>query len=377
MLKKFIYPIATLSGTIIGVGIFSLPYITFQVGTWVMLGYFLLLGSLVILIHYLFGEVALKTPDFLRLPGYAKFHLGSWARKIALTSTILGIFGAILAYLIVGGEFLENLFSPIFGGGNLIYTLFYFALGAALIFSGIKLISKVEFWGLIVLCVILLLIFLNGKNFINIENLFLFGDWKSGIGNLFLPYGPILFSLWGASLIPEVEEMLGENKKLLRKVIPISILIPIIVYLFFIFLILGITGKETTESALLGLRTFLGDKMVSLALFFGIITTFTSFIALGLTLKKVFCYDLKIDKNLAWAITCFVPLTLFLAGIKSFISIISLVGGVMLGIDGILILLMYQKLQVKSQKSKIKSFLVYPLILALLGGIIYEMVYFI
>ncbi|PIR02204.1 MAG: hypothetical protein CO031_00065 [Candidatus Nealsonbacteria bacterium CG_4_9_14_0_2_um_filter_37_38] len=366
---KIIYAIATLSGTIIGVGLFSLPYITSKVGFWVILGYFLVLGTLVILVHLFFGELALKTPDFKRLPGFASYYLGNWGERIALISTILGVFGAILAYLIVGGEFLTNLLSPVFGGNNLLYTLLYFSLGASLIFFGIKAISKVEFWGLILFFVILFLIFLKGKYLINIENLFLIRNWELGIRNWFLPYGPILFSLWGASLIPEVEEMLRENKKLLPKIILISILIPILVYLFFIYLILGITGPQTTESALSGLRNFLGDRIVSLALFFGVLTTFTSFIALGLTLKKVFWYDLKIEKNIAFAITCFIPLTLFLIGIKQFIPIISFVGATMLGIDGILILLMYRKI-------KPKNFLVYPLFLILFGGIIYEIIYF-
>ena len=373
---KLIYAIATLSGTIIGVGLFSLPYITLKVGFLVMLGYFLVLGTLVILVHQFFGELALKTPDLKRLPGFAKFHLGKWGEKLAFLSSIFGIFGAILAYLIVGGEFLGNLLSPFFGGGNLIWTLFYFAVGALLIFFGIKAIAKVEFWGLILFFFVLILIFLRSKFLINIENLFI-SQWSIVKSHLFLPYGAILFSLWGAALIPEVEEMLGERKKLLKKIIPIAILIPILVYLFFIYLILGITGAQTTESALTGLRNFLGDRIVSLALFFGVLTTFTSFITLGLTLKKVFWYDLKVEKNLAWAITCFIPLILFLIGIKQFIPVIIFVGGVMLGIDGILILLMYHKLQVKNQKSRVKSYLMtFPLILIFLGGIIYEIIYF-
>ncbi len=148
-MSKLIYPIATLSGTIIGVGLFSLPYITSKVSFWVMLGYFFVLGILIILVHLFFGELALKTPDFKRLPGFAKFHLGNWGQNLAYISTILGIFGAILAYLIVGGEFLTELFSPILGGNSLIWTIFYFVLGATIIFLGIRVISKVEFWGLI------------------------------------------------------------------------------------------------------------------------------------------------------------------------------------------------------------------------------------
>lgn len=368
---RLIYAIATLSGTIIGVGFFALPYITLKVGFWVILGYFLVLGSLVILVHQFFGEVALKTPDLKRLPGFAKFHLGKWGEKIAFFSSIFGIFGAILAYLIVGGEFLGNLLSPIFGGGNLIWTLIYFSFGAILIFSGVKAISKVEFWGLIGFFLILILIFFQAKGLINIENLFLVNDqWSLVKSHLFLPYGAILFSLWGAALIPEVEEMLGKRKNLLKKIIPISILIPIFVYLFFIYLILGITGPQTTESALTGLRDFLGDGIISLVLFFGVLTTFTSFITLGLTLKKVFWYDLKIEKNLSWAITCFIPLLLFLIGIKQFIPVILFVGGVTIGIDGILILLMYRKINPE-------KLLVYPLFLIFLGGIIYKIIYFI
>jgi len=365
-MKNFIFPIATLSGTIIGVGLFSLPYITLQVGFWVMAGYFLVLGTLVILVHLFFGELALKTPDLKRLPGFAKIYLGNLGEKVAFLSSILGIFGAILAYLIVGGEFLTSLFSPIFGGNTLFWTLFYFALAAALIFFGIKAIAKIEFWGLILFFIILIVVFFKSFSQIKLANLFPWPDF----GQLFLPYGAILFSLWGAALIPEVEEMLGEKKQLLKKIIPIAILIPIFVYLFFIYLILGITGTQTTESALTGLRNFLSPSLVSLALFFGVLTTFTSFIALGLTLKKVFWYDLKIDKNIAWLITCFIPLILFLIGIKQFIPVIVFVGAIMLGIDGILILLMYQKIKPE------RKLLIYPLALIFLGGIIYEIIYF-
>jgi len=371
-MKNLIYSIATLSGTIIGVGLFSLPYITLKVGFWVMLGYFLILGALVILIHLLFGELALQTPDFKRLPGFAKIYLGSWGEKIAYFSIISGSFGAILIYIIIGGEFLGNLLSPIFGGGNFVWTLFYFSAGAVLIFFGIKSISKIEFWGLIGFFIILILIFLRGKELINIENLFI-GNGKLEIRNLFLPYGPILFSLWGASLIPEIEEMLAGNKKLIRRIIVISMLIPIFVYLFFIYLILGITGAQTSVSALGGLQKFLDNRVVSLGFFFGVLTTFTSFITLGLTLKKVFWYDLKLDKNLSWLITCFLPFILFLIGIRQFIPLISFIGGVMLGIDGILILLMYKK----QVKSLLLYLLIYPLILILLGGIFYEIFYFI
>jgi hypothetical protein len=191
-----------------------------------------------------------------------------------------------------------------------------------------------------------------------------------GSGNWFLPYGPILFSLWGASIIPEAEEMIPDKKHLLKKILVSAILIPIFVYLLFTFLVLGITGTQTTESALGGLGKALGSGFMSLVFLFGFLTTFNAFLSAGVTLKKSFLYDLKIERKIAWAITCFVPLILFLMGIKSFIPIISIIGGVTIGIDGILILLMYHKINRK-------NILVYPLILIFIFGIIYEIIYFV
>lgn len=365
---KSIYATAILSGTIIGAGLFALPYLALKLGFWVVLSYFIFLGLLAVSIHLIFGKLALKTPDFKRLPGFAKIYLGRKGEIVAYISTILGLFGALLAYLILGGEFLSELLSPYLGGGLTAYIFLYFSIGAILIFFGIKAIAKVEFWGLVLFLVILSAIFFQAGPFIEAKNLFI-GNLSSGINDLFLPYGIILFSLWGAALIPEVEEMLGDKKRNILKIIPLAILVSLIIYLFFIYLILGITGMETTESALGGLRSVLGNGVVTLALIFGLLATFTSFITLGLTLKKVFCYDLKFSRYFSWIATCFVPLILYLLGFDSFIAVIGSVGGIMLAIDGILILLMYKK-------AEKKAWLVYPLILLFLAGIIYSLVYF-
>lgn len=369
--KVLIYTISTLTGTIIGVGFFSLPYITLQVGFPIIFIYFLFLGTVIALIHIFFGELAIRTPDLKRFPGFAAYYLGNWGKKIAFFSSILGIFGAILAYLIVGGEFLTEIFSSTFGNSNLFWTLIYFSLGAILVFFGIKIIAKIELFWLLLLFLFLVFIFFEGFPKIKISNLFS----QTNFSQIFLPYGPILFSLWGADLIPEIEEMLREKKYLLKRVILISFLIPIFIYLLFIYLILGICGDKTTESALTGLKTFLGKEAVTAILFIGVLTSFTSFISLALTLKNIFWYDLKINKNLAWAITCFVPLFLFLAGIKKFISIISFSGAIMLGIDGILILLMYKKV-FQDQFSKLKRATINFLITILIAGIFYEIIYF-
>jgi len=372
---KTLYAISVLAGTTIGVGLFGLPYLALKTGFSVIFFYIFFLTVLSIVVHYLFGEICLKTEDFKRFPTFVSIYLGKKAKKISYFSTIIGLLGSLLAYMIVGGEFLKDIFYPYFdfGNNNFFYTFLYFLVGAIIIFLGVKAVAFIEFWGLIAFFIILLFIFVKGYNLINVGNLFL-GDknwFDLGLEKLFLPYGVVLFSLWGAALIPEAEEILGKDKEKLKWIIPVSIIIPSLVYLFFIYLILGMMGENTSESALVGLRTILGNKGALIALFFGILTTFTSFIALGLTLKKVLWYDLGISKNLSFVITVFFPFLLYILGFNNFIKVISFIGSVALAIDGILISLMYRKIKPE------KRMLSYFLILFFVLGIIYSINYFV
>jgi amino acid permease len=374
-LKKYIYPVATLSGAIIGVGFFALPFIAMKAGAWLMLFYFLILTSLVIVIHLIFSEISLKTPDFKRLPGFVKYHLGKWPGRISLVSNMIGYFALLLVYLVVGSSFLTNIFFPVLGGNQFHYAIIYSCLAGLLIYFGIKIISKVELAVLCFLIICLLAVFISGFSQIKIENIFAWGT-GSGIWNLFLPYGAVMFALWGVGIIPEVEEMLGShsaprgNKKILKKAIIAGTLIPAFVYIIFTFGILSISGQETTETAFEGLKNFLGAGIISLGFLLGVVTTFVGFIISGLTLRKILNYDLGVKKLHAFVITCFVPLILFLLGLNSFVALVSFIGGILLGIDGIFILLMYKKIGGK-------NIIVYPLSLVFLLGVIYEIIYFV
>ncbi len=365
---KFFYAVSILSGTIIGAGLFALPHITMQVGFKVVLFYLLFLGLISICVHHFFGELALKTEDNKRLPGFAEEHLGKRARNIALFSNSLGLLGAVLAYTILGGQFLNGLLEPTLGGSITIYTLIYFGIGSAFVFFGIKAIEKVEFLGVVGFVMVLILILVRGWPEINMETFLELGE---GIrGDLFLPYGVVLFSLWGAALIPEMEEMLKGQKEKLKKAIPLGILIPIITYIVFIMIVVGITGVNTSDEAILGLMSYLDNGVVGLAVIFGLLATFTSFVALALTLKKILWYDLGFSEKLSWAIITFVPLTLFLLGIDNYIYVISFIGAMLLAIDAILITVMYQKY--KPSKYKI---LTYPIILIFILGVVYNIIY--
>jgi len=347
-----------------------LPYITSVVGIHIMVGYLLFLGTVSFLVHYFLGEISLKTPDFLRLPGFAKYHLGKKPQIIAYLSGIMGMLGAILAYLILGGEFLTALFSASFGGEIIHYTTVYFLLSAFFIYFGIKAISKIELWGIFSFFILLLFTFFYGFEQVTMENLFFV---KEGKFDIFLPYGALLFALWGGALVPEIEEMLslGDERRKLRVIIPSGIIFSLFISFFFIVVILGIMGGSVSREALVGLGDYLGEGVASLMLLFGLLVVFTSVITIGLTVKKILWYDLKLSHNLSWGITCFIPFLFFLAGVKDFIGVIGVVGAVMIAIDAILILFMYEKI-----KEKKVRLITYPLIFLFVLGIIYEVFYY-
>lgn len=362
--KNYIYPVVTLTGGIMGVGFLALPYITVQVGAIAMLLYGIALTALVVTIHVIFGYISLQTPDFKRWPGFIEFYFGRWAKFLILPLIIAGSFGVLVVYLIVGSEFLHATFVPMAGGSQWMYMLLYWALASFLIFKGVGAISKFDFWILLFLFGALALIFFKGMGHVNISNLFI-GNWSLKAENILLPYGPILFSLWGTGLIPEVEEMLKGNKRSLKKIIAISILIPAFFYGLFIVLVLSITGAGTTETALVGIKDALGNGITSFILLIGVGTTFLAFVASGLLLKKVFMYDMGINELPAFLAVCLVPLGLFLAGFNTFIPLVSFIGGVLLGIEGILILIIYRKIGGR-------RLVVYPLMTVFLLGIAYS-----
>jgi len=363
MISKQIYSIAILVGSIIGAGFFALPAIATKTGILVMALYLIFGGLFVAIIHLMMAEISLKSPDNKRLPGFSKLYLGQKGERVALFSNIFGLIGSILAFIVLGGDFL----SIITGLDPFYATLIYFALGALMIIFGIRIVSKVEFYGVILFLVLLLLIFFNSFGFIDLSNLNILTNPEF----LFLPYGPILFSLWGISIVLEAEELLGEGKKSLKKIISISFLICIIIYSLFVFLVLGVCGTNVTEASLDSLGMFLGNNVGVIAIMFGILTTFTSFITTGLTLQKVLWFDLGLKKITADVLVCGVPIILFLLGINSFMGVISFVGGLFFGIDGLLILLIYAKV------NREKRFLAYPFILLFILGAVYQIINFI
>lgn len=377
-MKEFFISLKALAvflGTVIGVGIFALPFVASRAGFLVTLIYLIAVTFFVIVIQSLYAEVILGTKKVHRLPGYVSQYLNPIWGKVIFLIIFLGAGGSLVAYLIIGGQFLFSLLFPVFGGNPLIYSLLFFLPAAILVFKGIKSIAGVELFLSVIFIAILILIFTESLPSINLENLQTFNA-----NYLALPYGVILYAFWGSSIIPEVKEFLGSSskkdlKRKLKKILFWGIIFCFFVYLLFIFSVVGVSGSFTSEDAISGLENKLGGKVLALGFVFGLMACFTSFLSSALTLKKVFWYDLGVKKNLSWALTCFVPLIFFLLGVRRFIDVIGFTGAIALGLEGIVVILLYRE-YLKDNFSKKMNLMYYLLGLVFLLGIIFEIAYF-
>ncbi|MFA5070175.1 MAG: aromatic amino acid transport family protein [Patescibacteria group bacterium] len=333
MNKKYISALATFTGTIIGSGFFALPYVASQSGLLIMLIYFVVVGSTILAAGLLYGQVVTASGDARRLPGYAEMYLGKKTKNVVFFTLTLGLIGTLLSYLIIGGEFLAGLFQPLLGGPLILYAFVYFAFGAFFIFKDARTIARVEIIMMILFFLLVILFMFFGFPHINWENL------KVPSKNIFLPFGVLTFSLWGLSVVPELKEMLKGEESKMKGIMIWGVIISAIFYILFILLVLGITGVNTAPQAISGLVGILGEKIILFSYIFGFLATFTSFITLGLVLKKIFWYDYGIPKHFSWFFATFIPLALYLLGMKSFINIIGVTGAFMLGIEGIVIFL--------------------------------------
>ena len=375
--RSTIYATATLVGTIVGAGMFGIPYVVAQSGFLIGAVFLFILTIVSILLHLAYGEIAYKTPGKHRLVGYAEHYLGKYGKVIVTISLLIGFFGSLLVYIIISGEFLSELFSPLFGGSSFVYSLIFFAIGSLGVLKGLKLIEQLELVIGLLLCGIVLLIFFSGIFHLDVSNL------KSiNLKQFFLPYGVILWALAGGAAVPELKEVVKGNGKSYKKAIVLGTLIPAVLYFLFMFVVVGVSGGQTSPEAIQGLTGILGKEITYIGAAFGALASITSFFVIGLALKKVFWYDYRINKNLSWFLVCFIPLLGFLLGLREFIPIIGFLGVFLGAIESVSIILIYKKVS-RIKKAdldynlKLPKIVIFSLIVLFILGFIYQIIYYV
>ncbi len=336
---RFWIAVTTLVGTIVGAGILGIPYVVSKAGF--LYGLFLIvgLGAAFLFLNLLLGEVVLRTKVQHQLVGYAEKYLGQPGRVLVGISVFVNIYGALTAYLIGEGEAIRALLR---GGNPLFYTAIFAIVVFIILLFGIKATGKLELFliGILVTVVVLLGIFsfdqIKSVNYTSFNPAF-----------FFLPYGVILFAYLGTPAIPEVHEELGKRKDLMKKAIIIGSIIPILLYIIFSIVVVGIIGTENfsllapnERVATVALSIYGNPLFGSLANVLAILAMFTSFLSLGLALLETYQFDFGFSRFVAFFLTFSLPV---IFNVATFIGLLGFTGALAGGLEGILIMIMHHR----------------------------------
>jgi len=314
-----------LLGTIIGAGMFSLPISLGRTGTLIFLLFTLVLGYLLGKVNWFYHQVIAKVKDRHQLPGYVKKILGERASFVATISLLFSTFGALLAYLILSGQFISKIAPLSATQGS---WIFYMAVTLMLFFGGRHLEILDVFITLAKLLILGVVIVFTFNPTVLSANLTLLPELK--FKALLLAYGAILFALTGYSIVPELKK-----EGSIRHSINWAQIISVAIYVFFAFNFLPFLSGD----GFLFLNP-LHSFLFNLAGIFGVLTPYLmlSWVSYDLLDK-----DLGFPKKEALVLTLVAPLLLYLLGLNDFMAVLSVSGGVFLGMIAILIAQMYAK----------------------------------
>ncbi|MBT3303933.1 GerAB/ArcD/ProY family transporter [Candidatus Woesearchaeota archaeon] len=336
--------IATLIGTIVGAGVLGIPYVIAKAGIVAGIIDLVGIGLLLLVLNLYVGEVALRTKGNHQLTGYAEKYVGKKGKVILMIAMMIEIYGALIAYTMGEGTSLASLF----GGNPFLWSLAFFVIGSYLLHRGLKSVGKTELILVVVLTLAVIIVALMAIPFVKLQNL------GAGSGNLFLPYGMILFAYLGLTSIPLLKEQLTKHKKSVKKAIIWGSAIPILIYVLFALMTVGVVGITGFNSlgaderiASSALNVFVNGPIGIIVNLFAIAAMGTSFLALGMAMKEMYKYDYKMSKKKAFLLTISVPLIVFLLDqvfdVTNFIQLLGITGAIAGGLVGGMVVIMFHR----------------------------------
>ncbi len=337
MFRNLILPASILAGAVIGAGIFSLPFVFQAAGLLTSLFYLVFFAICAISIYILFADLIVRTPGDYRFVGYSRLYLGQWGFWVALIIGLVQLLFALTIYLILAPSF-SQLMIP---GGYLYHLLGFWVLGSVLLLLNTKWIAWAESFmiGGIILVVLSVFAFGVGKFLSSGVDLLTFDLSK------FIVVGPVLFALSGVVAVTEVISYFRESNTplgFLKKSLVLGTVVPAAVYFLFVVGAIGLSSSVTEDVA----TGFIGKVSPSFLIILGTLGFFaliTSYIVVGLNVRRVLSYDLKFTNWLSGASVILVPVVLYFSGFQNFLQLVSYIGGITVPLQSILIIFMWLK----------------------------------
>lgn len=309
MKSKLIGGILLVIGTTIGAGILALPTATAELG---FFGSILLLvgaWAIMTICAFVFLEVNLWLPPNTNLISMAGATLGKPGQTVTWILNLVLLYSILCAYIDGGGDLFHYLLASVgihlsISAASALFTLVF----GLIVYFGIKLVDYVNRglmfgkMGAYLLLVLLILPFVTHANLGTGE--FHHFLQPRGLTTVAVAFGSLM-------IIPSLRTYFDDDVKLLRKAIFIGMLIPLLCYIAWDMVILGvvplngtlglkaISQSSTSNSDLLVALTGLLQKgtVISVAKFFTSICMTTSFLAISLSLSDFLADGLSVAKR--------------------------------------------------------------------------------
>ncbi len=321
-----------ITGMTIGAGVLGIPFVVARVGLAIGLMEILFLGAVMLFLNLMIGEVASLTGDSLQLTGLAGKYLGPWAKLIFSITFMLGSYGVLLAYLVGMGATVAALI----GGSSTVWSIIFWSIGSLVVWRGLSAVTIFETtFGFFVIA------FIVGLSFYLLPHISFINLGYANPASFFLPLGVILFALDGAPAVAEAHALLPRDPRTFRRAVIIGTMIPVAVYFLFTLAVVGSQGFGVDPIATVGLGAEYGGLIKLLGSLFAIVAMGTAFVGRGTAFKDTLHWDYKIPPWAAELLVFIIPLALFLGGVTNFVQILSIVGGVFLALEAIIMVLVY------------------------------------
>jgi amino acid permease len=335
MSKKSLTIAAVVAAATIGSGVFALPYVIQASGWLLTLCYFVALIAVVSVAHVVYLRTLVAVDEKERLLGLAKKYFGGVGFWTGFLAIVIGLLLSFVAYLVLGAQFIAIIFPAV---PPSVALWFFWVLLACLIWGSEGKIAGLEATGIALISCAILFIFFSGHPAAALTEIPL-----AIPQNFFLPFGAVLFALAGWTSVEQVYELARSGRRESGHPAARTLVIFVagtafaaLLYWLFALGVLG-GGSRVTMDVISGIGSWPSWRKDILAVI-GLLAVAVVSLPLAREIRGALEKDLSWNSVAARCVIIFLPLAAILSGFNNFLTIVSLVGGVFISAQYLLII---------------------------------------
>lgn len=312
-----------ITGYGVGSGIMTLPYLVDRAGLVPGLAIILVAFFFSYCMHMMLAEITIGSGKGSQIISVFSTYLfrgprGNWFVVALFALTALVLITNLAAYVAGGAEVLEAAGLP-----PLAAKLVFYAIAAAVVFFGLKVLGVSEAASISAIMVIIGVLAV--ASLLNWHNALPWG--VVGAPNQLLAFfGMAMFSFVAFFSVPQAVEGLDRDPARVRKAILLGLGLNLAFIVVIVFCTLG-SSARITELGIIGWSEGIGLWAQVLGSAFTVLAMLTTYWSISLALSDIIEEQTKLHRRLCWLIATLPSLLLVLFDLGSFLEIMRTAGG--------------------------------------------------